>query len=42
MYSIQRMFCLFRVVQNGTETVTVEENGRITSKTVNGVPQRVA
>lgn len=31
-----------KVVQNGTETVTVEENGRITSKTVNGVPQRVA
>jgi len=34
--------CLFRVVQNGTETVTVEVNGRITSKTVNGVPQTVA
>lgn len=31
-----------KVVQNGTETVTIEENGRITSKTVNGVPQRVA
>jgi len=31
----------FRVVQNGTETVTIEENGRITSKTVNGVPQSV-
>jgi len=36
------MLCLFRVVQNGTEIVTVEENGHITSKTVNGVPQRVA
>jgi DnaJ family protein B protein 6 len=31
-----------KVVQNGTETVTVEENGQITSKTVNGVPQPVA
>jgi len=33
---------VLRVVQNGMETVTVEENGCVTSKTVNGVPQRVA
>jgi len=30
-----------RVVENGKETVTVEENGVITSKTVNGVSQNV-
>jgi len=30
-----------RVVENGTETVTVEEDGVITSKTVNSVSQNV-
>ena len=42
MVDNRNLFLIFRVVQNGTETVTIEENGRITSKTVNGVPQRVA
>jgi len=28
-----------RVIDNGVETVTVIENGRIKSKTVNGQPQ---
>lgn len=30
-----------KVVENGVETVTVEENGRIKSKTVNGQPQAI-
>lgn len=33
---------LHRVVENGTETVTVEENGIIKSITVNGEPQAIA
>jgi len=28
---------IYRVVENGTETVTVEENGVVTSRTVNSV-----
>lgn len=32
-------FC--RVVENGVETVTVEENGKLTSKTVNGKAQAI-
>ena len=30
-----------RVVENGNETVTVEENGVVTSMTVNGQPQAI-
>ena len=30
-----------RVVENGDETVTVEENGVVTSMTVNGQPQAI-
>jgi len=30
-----------RVVENGTETVTVEEDGVVTSKTVSGISQNV-
>jgi len=30
-----------RVVESGTETVTVEEDGVMTKKTVNGVPQDI-
>lgn len=28
--------CNFRVVEDGVETVTVEENGKLVQKTVNG------
>jgi len=31
-----------KVIENGIETVTVEEDGAVTSKTVNGVPQAIA
>jgi len=31
-----------RVVENGQETVTVEENGVLTSKSVGGVQQAIA
>jgi hypothetical protein len=31
------LFC--RVVENGVETVTVEENGHVVSRTIDGVPQ---
>ena len=30
-----------RVVENGEETVTVEENGVLTSKTIGGVQQAI-
>jgi hypothetical protein len=30
--------CGFRVVENGEETVTIEEDGILKSKTINGVP----
>jgi len=30
-----------RVVENGEETVTVEENGVVTSKSIGGVPQAI-
>ena len=30
---------LFRIVENGVETVITEVNGVVTSKTVNGMPQ---
>jgi len=32
---------IFRVVENGEETLTVEENGVLTSKTVGGVQQAI-
>lgn len=32
---------LFRVVENGVETVTITENGILKSKTVNGVAQAI-
>lgn len=35
------MFCC-RVVENGVETVTVEENGIMKSMTINGEPQSIA
>lgn len=28
----------FRVIENGVETVTTEENGKLIAKTVNGIP----
>ncbi len=31
----------FRIVENGVETVTVEEDGVMKSKTVNGVAQAI-
>lgn len=30
-----------KIIENGNETVTVEENGIMTSRTVNGVPQAI-
>jgi hypothetical protein len=30
-----------RVVENGVETVTVEENGQLTSRKINGVEQAI-
>ena len=35
------MFISCRTVENGVETVTTEENGVLTSKTVNGVQQAI-
>lgn len=31
------MLCQYRVVENGVETVTTEENGELVSHSVNGV-----
>lgn len=31
--------CVYRVVENGQETVVVEEDGVVTSRSVNGVRQ---
>ena len=36
MFSLNVFLLCFRVVDNGVTTVTVEEDGVITSKTVNG------
>jgi len=32
---------IHRVIENGEETVTVEENGVLTSKTIGGVQQAI-
>ena len=37
-----KCFTLHRVVENGVETVTIEENGTLKSKTVNGQPQAIS
>jgi DnaJ family protein B protein 6 len=36
-----RKFTTIKVVENGVETVTMEEDGVVKSKTVNGVPQSI-
>lgn len=36
-----RYMVIHRVIENGEETVTVEENGVLTSKTIGGVQQAI-
>lgn len=36
-----KKFVTTKIVENGVETVTVEEDGKIKSKTVNGVSQSI-